>query len=274
MGRFAIVHIQRPTAKLTALSQNDASIATFELNICSNKFGTVLLVDKRVFQEADHSGAIYLFRHDGTAWFQQAYIKASNSQADDEFGRGLALSADGNTLVAGATKEASNATGINGDQSDNSTDRAGAVYVFRYDGTDWFQQAYIKASNTRDGMRFGTRVALSTDGITLAVGVLVENGCDAGVGGDPNNDTCGNSGAVYVLRFDGVDWAHTAYVKSSNPEGSDVLGDAFGGWGGIALSADGTTLAVAADEEDSNATGIGGEQNDNSIEHAGAVYIY
>ena len=72
---------------------------------------------------------------------QQAYVKASNTDAEDRFGSSLALSADGNTMAVGADTEGSSATGINGNQADNSANSAGAVYVFiRTDGT-WIQQA-------------------------------------------------------------------------------------------------------------------------------------
>ncbi len=59
-------------------------------------------------------------------------VKASNPDASDAFGVPVAFSSDGSLLVAGATFEESAATGVNGNQADNSaTPRAGAVYVFR-----------------------------------------------------------------------------------------------------------------------------------------------
>jgi hypothetical protein len=61
---------------------------------------------------------------------QQAYIKGSNTQAYDEFGGSVALSRDGRTLAVGARGEDSAATGVNGNQADNSVDESGAVYVF------------------------------------------------------------------------------------------------------------------------------------------------
>ena len=61
-------------------------------------------------------------------WSQQAYLKASNTDAGDWFGRSVAL--DGDTLVVGALFEASSARGVNGNQSDNSSENAGAAYVF------------------------------------------------------------------------------------------------------------------------------------------------
>ena len=46
------------------------------------------------------------------------YLKASNTGADDWFGRAVAVSGD--TVVVGAYREDSNATGVNGYQADNS----------------------------------------------------------------------------------------------------------------------------------------------------------
>ena len=84
---------------------------------------------------------------------QQGYIKASNTNADDSFGLSVALFGD--TLVVGAYQEGSNATGVNGNQADNSASNSGAVYIFTRTGGVWTQQAYLKASNTRTGDAFG-----------------------------------------------------------------------------------------------------------------------
>src|SRR5437773_9854533 len=66
-----------------------------------------------------------------------------------------------------------------------------------------------------------------------------------------------------------------AYIKASNTE----MGDHFGNGGtleghGVALSGDGNTLAVGAPYESSGAKGINGNQNDNSLYSAGAVYVF
>jgi hypothetical protein len=58
------------------------------------------------------------------------YFKASNTEASDIFGSTLALSADGNTLAVGVQAEDSAATGIDGDQTDNSAPDSGAVYLY------------------------------------------------------------------------------------------------------------------------------------------------
>jgi hypothetical protein len=94
------------------------------------------------------------------------YLKTSYSGAGDYFGSAISLS--GETLAVGAFGEASNVTGVNGDQSNNSAPFAGAVYVFTRTAGVWSQQAYLKASNTEAGDRFGYAVSLSGD--TLVVG--------------------------------------------------------------------------------------------------------
>lgn len=42
----------------------------------------------------------------------------------------------------------------------------------------------------------------------------------------------------------------------------------------MALSGDGSVLAIGAKDEASIATGIGGDQNDDITYNAGAVYLY
>jgi photosystem II stability/assembly factor-like uncharacterized protein len=81
---------------------------------------------------ADDAGAIYFFTRTGTTWKQEFYVKASNTEAYDEFGESLALSRDGKLLAVGAPKESSAAKGVNGNQNDNSAKEAGAVYVFAH----------------------------------------------------------------------------------------------------------------------------------------------
>jgi hypothetical protein len=92
------------------------------------------------------------------------YFKASNTGKDDGFGTSVALSADGNTLAVGAPYEDSAATGIGGDQANNSAGSAGAVYVFVRANGVWAQQAYVKASNGVS--EFGSSLGLSADGNT------------------------------------------------------------------------------------------------------------
>jgi hypothetical protein len=219
----------------------------------------------------EDAGAVYVFvRDDQDAWSQQARIEAGNADANDRFGISVSLSGDGDTLAVGAYQEASSATGIGGDQANDSAADAGAVYVFARDGQDaWSQSAYVKASNTDAGDYFGWSVAVSGDGDTLAVGALAEGSSATGIGGDETDDSIFNGGAVYVFTHAGQNvWSQQAYIKSSNTDEADSFG------GAVALSSDGNTLAVGAAGEDSGATGIGGDQVDNTVYNAGAAYVF
>jgi len=214
------------------------------------------------------SGAVYIFTRSGSSWSQQAYIKASNSGAGDQFGYSIALSFDGSTLAVGAQTEDSNAIGIGGDEANNSGTDSGAVYVFTRAGSSWSQQAYVKASNTDRNDRFGYSVDLSSDGSTLAVSALYEASSATSIGGSQADNSAAFSGAVYIFNRAVTTWSQQAYVKASNTNSDDLFGHS------VSLSSDGATLAVGARDEDSNAAGVDGNQTDNSAANAGAVYVF
>ncbi|HEX2573340.1 MAG TPA: cadherin-like beta sandwich domain-containing protein [Polyangia bacterium] len=208
------------------------------------------------------SGAAYVYVRSGTTWSLQAYVKASNTGAGDEFGDSIALSGD--TLAVGAPVESSAATGIGGSQTDDTAPGSGAVYIFTRSGTTWSQQAYIKASNTGQYDHFGASIALSRD--TLAVGAGDESSNARGIGGNGNDDSAPSSGAVYIFTRSGSVWSQQAYIKASNAE----QGDSFGS----SVALDGDRLLVGAPSEDSTATGEGGNQADNGARNSGAAYLF
>jgi len=209
---------------------------------------------------AAQAGAAYVFVRNGTTWSQQAYLKASNTDAGDYFGNSVAISGD--TVIVGSPYEASNAKGINGNQSDNSASQAGASYIFVRNGTTWSQQAYVKASNTDPGDFFGFSVALSGD--TAVAGAYFEASNATGINGDQNDNSSGGSGAAYVLVRNGAIWSQQAYVKASNG----------GGFFGYAVAASGDTAVVGAWIESSSATGINGDQTQGGAASAGAAYAF
>lgn len=217
---------------------------------------------------ADFSGAVYVFQRSNVTWQQQAYLKASNTDDADRFGSAVSLSQDGNLLAVGADGESSAATGINGDQNDDTAGNAGAVYVFECSNGTWQQKAYVKASNTDEADRFGTAVSLSQDGSTLAVGSPEESSAATGVNGDQNDDAVSEAGAAYMFEGNNGVWREQAYIKASNTDAFDRFGT------GLGLSPNGNTLAVGAIREQSLATGVSGDQNDNSGVFTGAVYLY
>lgn len=146
------------------------------------------------------SGAAYVFARNAGQWSQQAYLKASNiGVGGDLFGRSVAISGD--NLVVGAPGEDSNATGINGDGSNNRASRSGAAYVFVRESTQWSQQAYLKAFNTGASDQFGYSVAVSGDMVISGSPGESSNATD--VNGDGSNNSIRSAGAAYV--FTGFD---------------------------------------------------------------------
>ncbi len=206
-------------------------------------------------------GAVYVFTRADTTWSQQAYVKASNSRSETGFGGALAL--EGDTLAVGAVGDSSAATGVGGNESDTTAPGAGAVYVFTRAGVVWSQQAYVKASNARQSAAFGSSLALSGD--RLAVGAIADTSKAVGVNGDPSAAPDRFAGAAYLFDRRGATWSQQAYVKASYHQRDARYGSA------LALSDD--TLAVAAVDESSGATGVNGDQSDTSATYAGAVYV-
>jgi hypothetical protein len=144
------------------------------------------------------SGAVYVFALAGSAWSQQAYVKPSNTGAFDRFGQAVSLAADGHTLAVGASQESSGSAGLGGNGGDDSKGAAGAVYLFRREGTSWGEASYLKASNPDRQDTFGDAVVLADDGRTLAVSATEESSAATGVDGNQSDNSASARGAIYL----------------------------------------------------------------------------
>lgn len=195
------------------------------------------------------AGAVYVFVRSGTQWTQQAYVKPTNTDAGDQFGWAVALSADGNTLAVGARHEDGN--GIS--QANNTTSNSGAAYVFTRAGTTWSQQAYLKALAPNDSDELGSSLALSGDGNTLIVGAPLAD--------SPAVD----AGAAFLFTRTGTTWSVPTQLVAPNAD----AGDSFGFQ--VALSGDGLTAIIGATRESSASAS---QPTDNSLSQAGAIYTF
>lgn len=162
-------------------------------------------------------GAVYVFTLNGNTWTQQQKLMASDGVTNDLFGISVAVSSDGNTIVAGA----------NLDDYDSKSS-AGSVYVFTHNGTNWNQQAKLTASDSRTGDYFGLSVALSSDGNKLAVGAY---------GADLNIE---DIGAVYIFTRNGSAWTQQQQLTGSNAFDFENFGYS------VAMTPDGETIAAGA----------------------------
>ncbi len=129
-------------------------------------------------------------------------------------GQSVSISGDGSTVAIGAFLN-----------SDNGAD-SGQVRIYNLIAGNWVQLG-VDLNGEAAGDHFGSSVALSNDGRTLAVGAIDNQGSGT------------NSGHVRVFNYSGGSWIQS---------GSDINGEAAGNQSGssIALSSDGTKVAIGA----------------------------
>lgn len=161
------------------------------------------------------------------------------------------------------------ATGINGNDTDDSYFSAGAVYVFRFLNNTWSQQAYVKPSSIDAYDYFGSSIDLGADGNTLVSCANREDSDSTLLNSSEFNTVEGeNSGACYLFKYQNNAWSQQTYIKASNTGTNDYFGTS------VSISDDGNNIAIGAEGEDSNASLINGDQIDNTFSGAGAIYLY
>ena len=201
-----------------ALSNDGATLAVGAYHEDSD--GITLPIQSN--NSANAAGAVYVFTSVG-GWQQQAYVKASspNPAADDWFGFSVALSADGNTLAVGAPQLSTS---------------NGAVYVYTRSGSTWTLQQKMTGGASGDG--FGWAVALSGNGLVLAVGAPFES------------TSASSSGALYVYTTTAVDnWSSASTPTNDKIKSVTAASEADAQLGvSIALNGDGTVLAGGANQ--------------------------
>jgi len=205
------------------------------------------------------AGAAYVFVRTGTTWAQQAYLKAHQVSAGDEFGYSVAVSGD--TVVVGVPWEDSSTVGVNSTPNESASN-AGAACVFVRSGTTWTQQAYLKAHQVNSRDFFGYSVGVSGD--TVVVGARGEGSNTTGVNSTPNLSATA-AGAADVFVRSGTNWIQQAYLKAHQVTADDQFG-----WS-VAVSGD--TVVVGARREDSSTTGVNRTPNESATQ-AGAAYVF
>ena len=164
------------------------------------------------------AGAVYVFAATNGRWSQVAKLAASDAGRYDGLGWSVAVSGDGQEVLAGAPYA-----------DDGAAADIGAAYFFRQTNGTWAQVAKVRAANSVAYDGFGWSVGLSRDGSRAIVG---STGHDLGFLRD--------AGAAYVFRGNAAAalWTQAATLTPQAPSASGELG------GAVALSADGSTAAV------------------------------
>lgn len=161
------------------------------------------------------SGSAYVFRLNENSWVQEQKLTPDDGQANDRFGRSVAISGD--VAVVGAP----NAPGDGGP--------TGAAYIFRWDGQSWAQEDKVVVGSYTTIAGLGTSVA--ADGDRVLVGVPL-----AGPGSQ-------NLGSAYVFKFDGEAWQQEGVLSASDQDEQDKFGSS------VALDGDVALMGVPQDED-------------------------
>jgi uncharacterized repeat protein (TIGR02543 family) len=167
-----------------------------------------------------NAGHVRIYEWDGTAWTQKGN-DIDGEAANDYSGRSVSLSSDGKTVAIGAHL------------NDGGGPDAGHVRVYEWSDSAWNEKGSDIRGEAADDLS-GISVSLSPDGTTVAIGA---NG----------NDGNGNSaGHVRVYEWDGTAWTQ---------RGADIDGEAADDQSGtsVSLSSDGTTVAIGAERNGTNA---------------------
>lgn len=168
-------------------------------------------------------GAVWVFTRTGGTWSQQGTkLVGTGSTGNSYQGYKVAISGDGNTILAGAPGDNNN---------------LGAAWVFTRSGNTWSQQGTkligSGAGNSSGGAEQGSAVALSNDGNTAII-------C-----GDHDFDNY-QRGAVWIFKRNSNSWTQQGAKLYLTSGASSSLGTA------AALSADGNTAIIGAASDNSN----------------------
>lgn len=178
--------------------------------------GTILAIGDHKNDSA--KGQVRVYKFASGSWTRLGSDIVGEATGD-YFGTAVSLSADGLTLAVGAPF------------NDGTASNAGHVRVFRYSAGSWSQLGSdLDGFSASDG--FGTAVSLSSDGATVAIGAPTDANLAAGA----------NAGQVTVYSFSDPNW--TQVGARGQIEGA--AGDLLGHLGAVALSSDGTVVAVGA----------------------------
>jgi len=187
--------------------------------------------------------------------YTEKVITATGGETDDQFGVSVSLNSVGDMLAVGAWQEDSNTIS---DTTNNGATDSGAAYVF-VTSDNWGAAAptetYVKATSPVADDNFGTSVALNGSGNTLSVGAPF----------------AASTGTAYRIVNNGT-WAGGIASEQAITPPSGNYGDQFGF--SVSLSATAGSLAIGDKGEDSAATGINGDQSDNTKPDSGAAFVH
>ena len=191
------------------------------------------------------AGSAYFFERDtGTSiWSEVTKVVASDRDAEDRFGRSLAIS--GSYAVISSYFEDHNISDT------DSLNKAGSAYIFERSGGTWSETQKIVASDRAKNDLFGTSVAISGD--LIVVGANKEDHDPSG-----SNNVAG-SGSIYFFERSGGTWTQVQKANNSDRTKNDNFG--------FSVSISGDYVISGANNEDDAVDGSDGKTS------SGSAYI-
>lgn len=174
-----------------------------------------------------NAGKVYIFKRSGSEWKLYQKLYPDDLAPDDQFGRGLSVSGDGEYLFACSMKE------------DTAGSDVGSVYVFKNLGGIWIQLHKITPPDPEPVLRFGNSTATNEDGTILIVGARFDDG------------KATNAGSFYFYTRTGAQWTLRQKLYASDSLTEDQFGIRS------AITKDGTLLFVSAYSNDGSAPNTG-----------------
>ncbi|MCH7849669.1 MAG: FG-GAP repeat protein [Planctomycetes bacterium] len=206
------------TYKLTAADADAGDIFGQSVSIDGN----LIVIGAQLDEDAGtQSGSAYVYRFDGSNWIEEAKLTASDGAPGDRLG--VAVSVSGNVIVVGAAGD------------DDGEPSSGSAYVFRFDGTQWIEEAKLTDPNGEELDLFGFSVSIQ--------------GNVALVGAGGNDDAGLGTGAAFVFRYDPL--GAETWVFQQQLNAVDAEGPALFGWS-VKLSGD---VALITAPQDNSQTG-------------------
>jgi len=146
-----------------------------------------------------------------------ARLKPSDASAGDGFGNSVAVSGNGNVVIAGCHLD-----------DDKGLD-SGSAYIYNCTTDIWAQKTKLVATDGAAGDYFGETVAINADGNLVMVGA-------------PCKDSY--KGAVYIFQLVDNVWSQKFKLTASDAQANDYFGYS------LVLNAAGTVALIAAKDDD------------------------
>ena len=182
--------------------------------------------------QGDASGTVYIFTKQANgSYLRIQKLVAADGAIEFVFGSSVVITADGSTIVVGATQNGSKATD------------AGSAYIFtkQSNGT-YLQTQKLVAADRASRDKFGESVAITPDGSTVVVGAFQDD------------DKGSDSGSAYVFTKQ----SNGTYLQTQKLVASDGAPNDYFGYR-VYVSGDNSTIIVGAyiDDDDDKGTNSG-----------------